>query len=156
MELVLAKVLAYLCLIFGRQLVARAPHGRVAATLAGLTVDRAKSAETVAGRREVFVALIEDLAARSLWDAPADTLAMALAACGLPGIEGAHVACIVREVGATPTGRPHGPPPPAPRRVIIPRPDTVIEADDHVIVFLVNKRLIPQVEKLFQVGVGYL
>ena len=38
----------------------------------------------------------------------------------------------------------------------MPRPDTVIEPDDHVIVFLVNRRLIPKVEKLFQVGVGYL
>ena len=32
----------------------------------------------------------------------------------------------------------------------------VTEFEDHVIVFLVNRRLIPKVEKLFQVGVGYL
>ena len=37
-----------------------------------------------------------------------------------------------------------------------PRADTLIQHDDHVIVFLVNKRLIPKVEKLFQVGFGYL
>jgi len=74
----------------------------------------------------------------------------------LPVIEGAHIACIVRQVGVPPTGRPHGAPPVGPRKVIIPRPDTVIEPDDHVIVFLVAKRLIPQVEKLFQVGVGYV
>ncbi|MCC7081219.1 MAG: Trk system potassium transporter TrkA [Burkholderiales bacterium] len=40
--------------------------------------------------------------------------------------------------------------------VIIAHHDTVIQADDHVIVFAVNKRLVPRVEKLFQVGVGFL
>jgi trk system potassium uptake protein TrkA len=40
-------------------------------------------------------------------------------------------------------------------RVIIPHHDTVIEADDHVIVFCTRKAQIPQVEKLFQVGVGF-
>jgi trk system potassium uptake protein TrkA len=74
----------------------------------------------------------------------------------LPVIEGAHIACVVRASGPAPAGRPHGAPPMRPRTVIIPRPDTVIEPDDHVIVFLVSKRLIPQVEKLFQVGVGYV
>ncbi len=73
----------------------------------------------------------------------------------LPVIEGAHIACIVREAKPA-AGRPHGAAPPGEREVIIPRPDTVIEPDDHAIVFLVNKRLIPKVEKLFQVGVGYL
>ena len=34
--------------------------------------------------------------------------------------------------------------------------DTTIEAEDHVIVFVTNKRTIPQVEKLFQVGYGFL
>lgn len=34
--------------------------------------------------------------------------------------------------------------------------DTVIEAEDHVILFLVDKRRITAVEKLFQVGVTYL
>jgi trk system potassium uptake protein TrkA len=32
----------------------------------------------------------------------------------------------------------------------------VVEPDDHVIVFLVNRRLIPKVEKLFQVAPGYV
>ena len=41
-------------------------------------------------------------------------------------------------------------------RVIIAHHDTVIEPDDHVIVFVVNKRTVPKVEKLFQVGVGFL
>jgi len=41
-------------------------------------------------------------------------------------------------------------------RVIIAHHDTLIEAEDHVIVFAVNKRIIPRVEKLFQVDVGFL
>jgi trk system potassium uptake protein len=75
----------------------------------------------------------------------------------LPPIDGAHVACIVRERGAGEKGpRVPGSPPPAAREVIMPRPDTVIEADDHVIIFLVSKKLIPKVERLFEVGVRYL
>jgi trk system potassium uptake protein TrkA len=41
-------------------------------------------------------------------------------------------------------------------QVIIAHHDVVIEPDDHVIVFAVNKRIVPKVEKLFQVGVGFL
>jgi len=40
--------------------------------------------------------------------------------------------------------------------VIIAHHDTVIESDDHVIVFVVNKRMIPKIEKLFQVDVGFI
>jgi trk system potassium uptake protein TrkA len=40
--------------------------------------------------------------------------------------------------------------------VVIAHHDTVIQPDDHVIVFAVNKRIVPKVEKLFQVGVGFL
>jgi len=40
--------------------------------------------------------------------------------------------------------------------VIIPHHDTVIESDDHVVVFCVRKRQVAEVEKLFQVGVGFL
>lgn len=40
--------------------------------------------------------------------------------------------------------------------VIIAHHDTMILSEDHVIVFVVDKRLIPAVEKLFQVGFGYL
>ena len=40
--------------------------------------------------------------------------------------------------------------------VIIAHHDTLIQAEDHVIVFAVNKRIVPHVEKLFQVGVGFL
>ena len=40
-------------------------------------------------------------------------------------------------------------------QVLIAHHDTVIEAEDHVIVFVVNKRMVPKVEKLFQVSVGF-
>jgi trk system potassium uptake protein TrkA len=40
--------------------------------------------------------------------------------------------------------------------VIIAHHDTVIEPDDHVIVFVVNKRMVPMVEKLFQVDVAFV
>ena len=39
--------------------------------------------------------------------------------------------------------------------VIIAHHDTVVEAEDHVILFVPNKRLIPKVEKLFSVGLGF-
>lgn len=40
--------------------------------------------------------------------------------------------------------------------VIIPHQDTVIEENDHLILFLSDKRYIPAVEKMFQVGLGYI
>jgi len=40
--------------------------------------------------------------------------------------------------------------------VIIAHHDTAIEADDHVILFLVDKRRVPEVERLFQVGVTFI
>jgi trk system potassium uptake protein TrkA len=40
--------------------------------------------------------------------------------------------------------------------VVIAHHDTVIEADDHVILFLVDKRRVPDVERLFQVGVTFI
>mgnify|MGYP000930689507 FL=1 len=42
------------------------------------------------------------------------------------------------------------------REVIMPHHDTVIEQDDHVIVFCTHKKLVRQVEKLFQVGFTFL
>jgi trk system potassium uptake protein TrkA len=39
--------------------------------------------------------------------------------------------------------------------VIIAHHDTLIEPDDHVIVFVINKRMVPRVEKLFQVDIGF-
>jgi trk system potassium uptake protein len=40
-------------------------------------------------------------------------------------------------------------------RVLIAHHDTVVEAEDHLILFVANKRMIPRIEKLFQVGVGF-
>lgn len=40
-------------------------------------------------------------------------------------------------------------------QVIMGHYDTVIEADDHVIVFVINKKIISKVEKLFQVGIEF-
>ena len=40
-------------------------------------------------------------------------------------------------------------------RVLMAHHDTVIESMDHVILFVVNKQLVPKVEKLFQVGLTY-
>jgi trk system potassium uptake protein TrkA len=40
-------------------------------------------------------------------------------------------------------------------QVVIAHHDTVIENEDHVIVFAINKRLVPKIEKLFQVGLGF-
>lgn len=40
--------------------------------------------------------------------------------------------------------------------VLMAHHDTVIQLADHVIVFCDNKRVIPKVEKLFQVGVGFI
>ncbi len=40
--------------------------------------------------------------------------------------------------------------------VIMAHHDTVIEAGDHVIIFVTDKKTLPRVEKLFQVGVGFV
>lgn len=40
-------------------------------------------------------------------------------------------------------------------RVIIAHHDTVIEAEDHIVVFVNDKRMVPKVEKLFQVNLGF-
>jgi trk system potassium uptake protein TrkA len=52
--------------------------------------------------------------------------------------EGAAVAAIIRN-----------------NDVIIAHHDTLIEAEDHLILFALNKRIIPKVEKLLQVGFGF-
>jgi trk system potassium uptake protein TrkA len=41
-------------------------------------------------------------------------------------------------------------------QVMIAHHDTVIEPDDHVIVFVVDKRTVSKVERLFQVSVGFV
>ena len=53
--------------------------------------------------------------------------------------KGASIAAIVRE-----------------DQVIIAHHDTVIEADDHVILFMADRRKIEHIEKLFQVGVSFV
>lgn len=40
-------------------------------------------------------------------------------------------------------------------QVLMPHHDLVVQTEDHVIVFVTNKKTLPQVEKLFQVGVGF-
>ena len=41
-------------------------------------------------------------------------------------------------------------------QVIMAHHDTLIRAEDHVIVFVTSKRTVPQVERLFQVSAGFL
>ena len=40
--------------------------------------------------------------------------------------------------------------------VIIAHHDTLVQSEDHVILFVLNKRIIPKVEKLFQAGFSFL
>jgi trk system potassium uptake protein TrkA len=68
--------------------------------------------------------------------------------------KGATIAAIVRQIGGN-GGEKHVRAI-ATDQVIIAHHDTVIEADDHVIVFAVTKRIVPRVEKLFQVDAGFL
>jgi len=64
--------------------------------------------------------------------------------------KGATIAAIVRRAPDASDSR-------APAdQVIIAHHDTLIEPEDHVIVFMVNKRIIPKVEKLFQVDVAFV
>jgi trk system potassium uptake protein TrkA len=63
---------------------------------------------------------------------------------GLPN--GAKIGAIVRSVDDN-AGH---------RRVIVPHHDTMVETQDHVIVFVPNKSMVRQVEKLFQVSATYL
>jgi len=39
--------------------------------------------------------------------------------------------------------------------VLIAHDNTVVESEDHVILFLVDRKRIPQVERLFQVGISF-
>ena len=40
-------------------------------------------------------------------------------------------------------------------QVLMAHHDTVIESDDHLIIFVIDKKMIPKVEKLFQVSAGF-
>jgi trk system potassium uptake protein TrkA len=41
-------------------------------------------------------------------------------------------------------------------QVLMAHHDTVIEPEDHVIMFLIDKNKVPEVERMFQVGVTFL
>ncbi|MDP2821797.1 MAG: Trk system potassium transporter TrkA [Sulfuritalea sp.] len=73
----------------------------------------------------------------------------------LPVIKGAHIGAILRKGPSGTTVQDGFLVTVAGDEVIIPHHDTVIEADDHVIVFCTRKAQIPQVEKLFQVGASF-
>ena len=40
--------------------------------------------------------------------------------------------------------------------VVMAHHDTVVQAEDHVIVFVTDKQQLPKVEKLFEVSVGFV
>ncbi len=61
----------------------------------------------------------------------------------IPLPQGASIGALVRGMG---TESP---------QVLMAHHDTVIQGDDHLIVFVVDKRIIPKVEKLFQVTAGF-
>ena len=65
---------------------------------------------------------------------------------GLP--QGVTVGAIVRGESPKPGGADR-------REVLMAHRDTVIEAEDHVILFLISKDLVPKVERYFQVGLGF-
>lgn len=70
--------------------------------------------------------------------------------------KGATIAAIVRRLGQRPAEGEDGRSAGGGAQVIIAHHDTVIEPDDHVIVFVVNKRMVPRIEKLFQVNIGFI
>jgi trk system potassium uptake protein TrkA len=69
--------------------------------------------------------------------------------------KGATIGAIVRRY-ARETGPKDDGQPVYDYHVLMAHHDIVIEPDDHVIVFAVNKRTVPQLEKLFQVNVGFI
>ncbi|MCF8198029.1 MAG: Trk system potassium transporter TrkA [Sulfuritalea sp.] len=74
----------------------------------------------------------------------------------LPVIKGAHIGAILRN-GPSKTGLKDGMPTSVSgHQIIIPHHDTVIETEDHVVVFCTGRRQVPKVEKLFQVGFHFL
>ena len=70
--------------------------------------------------------------------------------------DGATIAAIVRNTGQSRTEYKELVPYEVPIfEVIMAHHDTVIRAEDHVIVFCTSKKLVAKVEKLFQVGWGF-
>ena len=71
--------------------------------------------------------------------------------------KGATIGAVMRKLERPVTGRADDPVAVEhDSQVIVAHHDTVIEPGDHVIVFVINKRMVPKIEKLFQVGVGFL
>ena len=68
---------------------------------------------------------------------------------------GATIGAIVRAADGEPLAPVRGGRDAQRFEVVMAHHDTVIRSEDHVIVFVENKRLVPKVEKLFQVGVGF-
>jgi trk system potassium uptake protein TrkA len=56
--------------------------------------------------------------------------------------EGARIGVIVRGEGRQ-------------GQVLMPHHDTLIEADDHIVIFIPHKRMVREVEKLFQVSATF-
>ncbi|RYY78608.1 MAG: Trk system potassium transporter TrkA, partial [Comamonadaceae bacterium] len=67
--------------------------------------------------------------------------------------KGAQFGLIMR--GLPEAGAPLAAEPPVPPEVIIPRGDTVIRSNDHVVIFIPRKRLVRDVEKLFRVSATF-
>jgi trk system potassium uptake protein TrkA len=74
----------------------------------------------------------------------------------IPLPRGAAIGAIVRSVGGAPDGVADLAARERRSQVIMAHHDTVVMPDDHVIVFVANKRMIPKVEKLFQVGFSFI
>jgi trk system potassium uptake protein TrkA len=75
----------------------------------------------------------------------------------LPVIKGAHIGAIVRRSRETEVVMKEGfLVDEYVEHVIIPHHDTVIEPEDHVIVFCMRKKQVAEVERLFQVSAGFL
>jgi trk system potassium uptake protein TrkA len=75
----------------------------------------------------------------------------------LPPIKGAHIGAIVRRGHEAEVVMKEGfLVDDYVEHVIIPHHDTVIEPEDHVIVFCTRKRQVAEVERLFQVAAGFL
>ncbi len=74
----------------------------------------------------------------------------------IPLPRGATIGAIVRTVGGAPDGVAELAARDRRSEVIMAHHDTVVMPDDHVILFVANKRMIPKIEKLFQVGFSFI
>jgi trk system potassium uptake protein TrkA len=69
--------------------------------------------------------------------------------------KGATIGAIVRQRGGVKSNANESKANSKKYQVIIAHHDVTIEPEDHVIVFVVNKRMVPKIEKLFQVDLGF-